>query len=60
MSLGYCRGGRKMLVFAVLTDRSGVTVDGPGVVVVHRPEHQLVRACVPCVQLRRAAMRNNN
>ena len=41
VSLPYCKGGRKMLVFAVLTDKSGVTSDTPGVVVVHKPEHQL-------------------
>ena len=41
VSLPYCKGGRKMLVFAVLTDKSGVTSDTPGVVVIHKPEHQL-------------------
>ena len=30
-----------MIVFAVLTDRSGVTVRGGGVTVIHRVEHQL-------------------
>jgi hypothetical protein len=32
-----------MLVFACLRDASGVTADQPNVMVVHRPEHQLVR-----------------
>ena len=43
MSVAYCRGGRKLLVFACLRDASGITVDKPNVMVVHRPEHQLVR-----------------
>ena len=30
-----------MLVFAVLTDKSGMTYDAGGIVVVHKPEHQL-------------------
>ena len=30
-----------MLVFAVLTDPSGMTYDTGGIVVVHKPEHQL-------------------
>jgi hypothetical protein len=34
-----------MLVFAVLRDRSGLTAKQGSVVVVHRIEHQLVRAC---------------
>ena len=50
ISLGYCRGGRKMLVFAILTDPSGVTqfneqIPG-GVAVIHKPEHQLPLAVV--------------
>jgi aerobic-type carbon monoxide dehydrogenase small subunit (CoxS/CutS family) len=54
ISVGYCRGGRKMLVFAVLTDKSGVTADANSILVVHRSEHQLARTCVLYVQLRRA------
>ena len=38
-SLTYCRGGRKMLVFLVLLDPSGVTV-------IHKPEFQLPIAVV--------------
>ena len=50
VSLGYCRGGRKMLVFCILTDPSGVTqfneqIPG-GVAVIHKPEHQLPLAVV--------------
>ena len=50
ISLGYCRGGRKMLVFCILTDPSGVTqfneqIPG-GVAVIHKPEHQLPLAVV--------------
>ena len=41
VSVPYCRGGRKMLVFAVLTDRSGITADTGSIIVVHKPEHQL-------------------
>ena len=40
-SLGYCRGGDRMLVFLVLLDPSGVTVTGGGVTVIHQSEHQL-------------------
>jgi hypothetical protein len=43
-----------MLVFAVLTDKSGVTADANSILVVHRSEHQLARTCVLYVQLRRA------
>jgi hypothetical protein len=53
VSLGYCRGGRYMLVFAVLLDRSGVTkvvnpqAGVPGeIVVINKPEHQLPLAVV--------------
>ena len=41
ISLPYCKGGKVMLVFAVLTDPSGITHDSQGIVVVHRVEHQL-------------------
>jgi len=54
VSLGYCRGGRYMLVFAVLLDPSGVTkvvggaqLGAPGeIVVIHKPEHQLPLAVI--------------
>jgi len=53
VSLAYCRGGRYMLVFAVLLDKSGVTkVVGPAsgvpgeIVVINKPEHQLPLAVV--------------
>ena len=58
ISLGYCKGGHKMLVFCILTDPSGVTSlmedshhpyarDAvPGVAVIHKPEHQLPLAVV--------------
>ena len=45
-SLTYCRGGRKMLVFLVLLDPSGVTATGSGVTVIHKPEFQLPIAVV--------------
>jgi O-acetyl-ADP-ribose deacetylase (regulator of RNase III) len=41
ISVAYCRGGKKMIVFAVLVDRSGLTCDKGSIVVVNRPEHQL-------------------
>ena len=40
-SLGYCCGGRKMLVVAVIMDRTGLTQNNDSIVVVHKPEHQL-------------------
>ena len=46
VSLGYCRGGRKLLVFLVLLDPSGVTATGGGITVIHQPEHQLPIAVV--------------
>lgn len=45
-SLSYCKGGRKMLIFLVLLDPSGVTATGAGVTVIHRPEFQLPIAVV--------------
>jgi hypothetical protein len=46
-SAGYCAGGRKLLVCAVLTDSSGLTAHATrNVLVVHKREHHLVRACV--------------
>ena len=41
ISVAYCKGGRKMIVFAVLVDRSGLTCDKGSIVVVNKPEHQL-------------------
>ena len=46
VSLGYCKGGRKMLVFCVLTAREGVTCNTAQVVVVNKPEHQLPIAVI--------------
>ncbi|KAL1496557.1 hypothetical protein AB1Y20_014163 [Prymnesium parvum] len=41
LSLPYCKGGSKLLVFAVLMDSSGLTTSKAGIVVVHKSEHQL-------------------
>ena len=43
VSIPYCGGGSRMLVFAVLMDRSGITnrVEQSGIVVVNKVEHQL-------------------
>jgi len=42
VSAPYCRGqGTRLIVFAVLTDPSGITVENANIVVVHKPEHQL-------------------
>ncbi len=43
VSLGYCQGGCKMLVFAVMLDASGLTADlrQHNIVVINKPEHQL-------------------
>ena len=46
VSLGYCKGGRKMLVFCVLTHKSGLTANTDAVLVVNKPEHQLPIAVV--------------
>ncbi len=54
MSAYYCQGGKKMLVFAVLSDRSGITHDNETTVVVHRSEHQLVSSC-PQARIARAS-----
>lgn len=40
-SVSYCDGGKKMLVVALLLDKSGLTADAGHVVVIHKPEHQL-------------------
>jgi Poly(ADP-ribose) polymerase catalytic domain len=41
MSLHYCKGGKKMLIVAVLVDKTGLTTDQLNVLVIHKPEHQL-------------------
>lgn len=41
IALGYCKGGRKMLLFALITDKSGLTADKQNILVIHKPEHQL-------------------
>ena len=41
VSIGYCRGGQTMVVFAVLLDESGVTHADERMVVVHEADHQL-------------------
>ena len=41
ISVAYCKGGRKMLVFAVLVDKSGLTLDNGSIIVVNKPEYQL-------------------
>ena len=46
VSLGYCKGGRKMLVFCVLTASEGITCNTAQVVVVNKPEHQLPIAVI--------------
>lgn len=37
----YCKGGSQMLVFAVLSCRSGVTAKNKNVIVVNKTDHQL-------------------
>ena len=41
LSLLYSRGGRRVIVFALLADPAGITARPPGMVVVHRTDHQL-------------------
>ena len=41
ISLPYCAGGRRLLVFAVLMDKSGLTKRTGGILVVHKSSHQL-------------------
>jgi len=40
-SVAYCRGGRRVLIFAVLTCPTGITARSPTVLVLHKPEHHL-------------------
>ena len=42
----YTHGSKKMLVFAVLLDRSGLTVDNEMMTVVHKKDHQLPLATI--------------
>jgi hypothetical protein len=41
VSIPYCKGGRKMLVVALLTDKSGLTANTGQIIVVNKPDHQL-------------------
>ena len=41
ISIPYCAGGKRMIVFAVLMDESGLTKRQNSIVVVNRTEHQL-------------------
>jgi len=41
ISIPYCAGSKRMLVFAVLMDRSGLTKRQQGIVVINKSEHQL-------------------
>ena len=41
ISLGYCKGGHQMIVFAIIMDKSGLTADANNVIVVNKMEHQL-------------------
>jgi hypothetical protein len=59
-SVPYCKGGSQMLVFAVLTDPSGITLDNGAFVVVHKVERQLrvVLCCSAlCIPSRRSRCR---
>lgn len=38
---GYCKGGKKMLVVALLLDKTGLTTRANGIFVIHKPEYQL-------------------
>jgi hypothetical protein len=40
-SLGYCRNGKALLLFAVLLDPAGLTANSGNVLVVRRTDHQL-------------------
>ena len=46
ISQGYCRGGRHMLIFAVLLDPSGITFRGNACIVINKAENQLPLAVV--------------
>ena len=41
ISIPYCAGSQRMLVFAVIMDRSGLTKRQQGIVVINKSEHQL-------------------
>ncbi|KAJ1624180.1 hypothetical protein T492DRAFT_844953 [Pavlovales sp. CCMP2436] len=47
ISLPYCKGGRKMFVFAVIMDEAGLRKHNtPGILVCHRPDNQLPLAVI--------------
>jgi hypothetical protein len=52
VSLGYCKGGRKMLVFVVLMDPAGVTSENDSIIVINKPSNQLPIAVVTFEQPR--------
>mmetsp|Transcript_30002 Transcript_30002/g.80578 ORF Transcript_30002/g.80578 Transcript_30002/m.80578 type:complete len:406 (-) Transcript_30002:823-2040(-) len=58
LSLQYCQGGRKMLVFAVLMDDSGRrnVAERDDIIVVHKPGHHLPLAVVSMEQSANAAL----
>jgi len=41
ISFAYCKGGKKMLVFAVLMDKTGLTTKAGEIVVINKTSHQL-------------------
>lgn len=41
VSLPYCKGGKKLLVVALLVDKTGLTTKQYDIFVIHKPEHQL-------------------
>ena len=41
ISFAYCKGGKKMLVFAVLMDKTGLTTKAGKIVVINKTSHQL-------------------
>ena len=41
ISLGYCKGGTKMLIFACLMDKTGLTNNIGNIIVINKVEHQL-------------------
>jgi hypothetical protein len=51
ISLPYCAGGRRMIVFAVLMDQAGLTKRQSGIVVINKVEHQLYGAAPEAEEL---------
>ena len=51
ISVAYCQGGKKMIVFAVLMDPSGLTKRTNGIVVINKVEHQLPMFVLTCEAL---------